>query len=115
MLLIVAGVGTELAIRRPSAQAAAANGLVQAETTEAMRNAEVITAMGMLPDLARRWRRTQGEAIDKAERGLRVAKGLSALVRTSRMAFQIGVITTGAVLVIDGSVDRTAPSSPPRC
>ena len=100
LLLLGASIGIEFAVRRPSARASAAGGLVQAETAEALRNAEVITAMGMLPALARRWRRTQGEAIETAERGLRVAKGLSSLIRTTRMAFQIGIITTGALLVI---------------
>ncbi len=103
-LLTFAAVGAELAVRRPSGKASAANGMVQAETTEAMRNAEVITAMGMLPDLARRWRRTQAEAIVVVERGLRIAKGLAALVRTARMAFQIGIITVGAMLVINEAV-----------
>lgn len=103
-LLTFAAVGAELAVRRPTARASAANGMVQAETTEAMRNAEVITAMGMLPDLARRWRRTQAEAIAVVERGLRVAKGLAAVVRTTRMAFQIGIITAGAMLVINDMV-----------
>ncbi len=99
-LLVLAAIGTELAVRRPGARASATNGLVQAETAEAMRNAEVITAMGMLPALARRWRRSQAESIEAVERGLRIAKGLSSLVRTVRMAFQIGIITTGAILVI---------------
>ena len=101
LLLVLAAVGIEFAVRRPSAKASATNGLVQAETAEAMRNAEVITAMGMLPALARRWRRSQGEAIEAVERGLRIAKGLSSLVRTVRMAFQVGIITTGAILVIN--------------
>ncbi len=101
LLLLFAAIGIELAVRRPSARASAANGLVQAETAEAMRNAEVITAMGMLPALARRWRRTQGEAIEAVERGQRIAKTLSSIVRTARMSFQIGIITTGAILVIE--------------
>ena len=101
LLLVLAAVGIEFAVRRPSARASTTNGLVQAETAEAMRNAEVITAMGMLPALARRWRRSQGEAIEAVERGLRIAKGLSSLVRTIRMAFQVGIITTGAILVIN--------------
>ncbi len=101
LLLLFAAIGIEVAVRRPSARASTANGLVQAETAEAMRNAEVITAMGMLPALARRWRRTQGEAIEAVERGQRIAKTLSSVVRTARMSFQIGIITTGAVLVIE--------------
>lgn len=104
LLLTLAAVGVELAVRRPTGRASAANGMVQAETTEAMRNAEVITAMGMLPDLARRWRRTQAEATATIERGLRLAKGLAAVVRTTRMAFQIGIITAGALLVINDAV-----------
>ena len=101
LLLTLAAIGTEFAVRRPTARASAANGAVQADTTEAMRNAEVITAMGMLPDLARRWRRIQAEAIESVERGLRIAKTLASIIRTVRMAFQVGIVTTGAILVIN--------------
>ena len=104
LLLLLAAIGIEFAVRRPNAQSLMTNGLVQAETAEAMRNAEVITAMGMLPALGRRWRRNQAEAIETVEHGMRIAKGLTSVVRTMRMAFQVGIITTGAMLVINDAV-----------
>ena len=76
--------------------------MVQAETTEAMRNAEVITAMGMLPDLARRWRRTQAQAHrDASSAACASPRASPRSSRTARMAFQIGIVTAGAILVIN--------------
>src|SRR5690606_6730577 len=61
---------------------------------------EVIAAMGMLPDLARRWRRGQAMSLDSIEAGGNTAKFLAAFARGSRVGLQIAVICTGAALVI---------------
>jgi ATP-binding cassette, subfamily C, bacterial len=92
---------TEFFARRPSARANAASNKVQGETSAAIRNAEAITAMGMLPAIAARWRRAQATAIADVERGRSTAKGLAAVARTLRVGFQIGIITVGAILVVD--------------
>lgn len=101
VLLAGTGIATELLARRPVARATAAGGRVQAETTTAIRNAEIIAAMGMLPDIARRWRRTQASQLEAVERGQGVAKGLAAVARFLRTAIQIAVICSGTVLVVD--------------
>lgn len=103
-ILTAAAIATELLARRPVARATLANGQAQSETAAALRNAEVIAAMGMLPAIARRWRTTQGRSLDSIDRGRSVAKALSAVARMLRTAIQIATICTGAVLVIRGAV-----------
>ncbi len=101
IVLTGAALATEMLARRPSARATRASNRVQTETSAAIRNAEVITAMGMLPAIARRWRGAQLSAIADVERGRTAAKALAALARTLRVGFQIGIITTGAILVVN--------------
>ena len=90
--------------RRPAAKANAASGNVHAETAAAIRNAEVIAAMGMLPAVAQRWRQAQTRALDSIERGRTVAKALSAVAKTLRVGLQVAVVGAGAALVIEREV-----------
>lgn len=99
-LLTLIALGVEVLSRRPAAEAIRKNSLLQAETANAIRNCEVITAMGMLPDLSRRWRRGQTLSLDSIESGGTTAKFLAAFARGSRVGLQIAVICTGAALVI---------------
>lgn len=100
ILLTLIALATEMLARRPAANAVQKNILLQAETANAIRNSEVIAAMGMLPALSRRWRRGQALTLDSIETGGNTAKFLAALARGSRVGLQIAVICTGAVLVI---------------
>jgi ATP-binding cassette subfamily C protein len=100
LLLAATAVATELLARRPTAQANLAASGVNAETAAALRNAEVITAMGMLPAIAARWRDAQARALAEIERGRALAKGLSSVAKMLRIALQIAIVCTGAVLVI---------------
>lgn len=98
-LLVVAAIIGDLLVRRPIASSAASKATVNAEASEAIRQAELVTAMGMLPNLARRWHTAQAKMLTRTGRSQRVAKLLASLTRTLRMALQIAVIATGAVLV----------------
>ena len=100
VLLTMIALATEMLARRPAAHAVQQAALLQADTANAIRNSEVIAAMGMLPDLARRWRRGQALSLDSIEAGGTTAKFLTALARGSRVGLQIAVICTGATLVI---------------
>jgi len=100
LLLAVAAIATEFLAREPVAAANAAAGSVHSETAAAIRNAEVITAMGMLPVIAGRWRRSQGEALASMESGRAVAKALTAAARMVRVGLQIAIVCAGATLVI---------------
>jgi ATP-binding cassette subfamily C protein len=95
-----AAIATELALRALSRAGAKAAAEVNAEASEAIRNAEVITAMGMLPSLTRRWQVAQAKAIAQSERAARLARALSILTASLRVVLQISVIASGAALVI---------------
>jgi len=101
-LLTGVALATEFLVRRPSAQASRASASVHGETAAAIRNAEAVIAMGMLPAVAARWRRQQAQALDSIERGRRLAGILSASAKTLRLGLQIAVVCAGATLVIEG-------------
>lgn len=100
LILSVAAFATEILARRPVAEATRASGAAQAEAGAAIRNAEVIAAMGMLPAVARRWRSSQAKSLDRIENGRTAAKALAAVARGLRLGLQIAVICAGAVVVI---------------
>ncbi len=102
--LLAAALATEFALRAPAREGSAAAQSVNAETAEAIRNAELITGLGMLPALSRRWRRAQTQAIELSERGARLARMLSTMTRSLRVVLQIAVIASGALLVITDQV-----------
>lgn len=67
----------------------------------AMRHAEVIEAMGMLPALAARWRDQHFHSVDLTNVGNRRSRGMHALTRAVRYAMQIVVLALGAWLAIE--------------
>jgi ATP-binding cassette subfamily C protein len=101
LILTAAAVATELLVRRPAAAANSAAAQAQAATAAALRNAEAITAMGMLGDVARRWRTAQARSLDRVERSRTRAKALSSLAKSLRIGLQVAVICAGAALVIE--------------
>ncbi|MEZ0168730.1 type I secretion system permease/ATPase [Microvirga sp. TS319] len=74
------------------------------EISGSLRHAEAIEAMGMLPALARRWRKNQLQTQDLLDVTTRRSRALSSVTRTCRYLMQIAVLSTGAVLVINQEV-----------
>ena len=77
---------------------ASRRGLQRAEAS--VRNADVIEAMGMLPQLIRRWRRDNDEALDLHILAGGRGRGILAASKMLRLSLQVGVLGTGAWLVI---------------
>ncbi|MBP7241935.1 type I secretion system permease/ATPase [Amaricoccus sp.] len=102
LLLTATSVAVEVLARRPAARANAAAGAVQIETAAAIRHADAISAMGMLPAVAARWSRAQARALKDIEHGRGVAKALAAFAKMLRTALQIAVVCAGAALVVNG-------------
>lgn len=102
LLLTATSIAVEALARRPAARANAAAAAVQNETAAAIRHAEAISAMGMLPAVATRWSLAQARALDGIERGRGVAKALAAFAKMLRVALQIAVVCAGATLVVKG-------------
>ena len=94
----------ELLARRPAQAAASAALKAQAETSTAIRHAEILAAMGMLPAIAERWRRAQEQARRFGAEGRGLARAAASVAKAIRMALQVTMLATGAVLVIDHSV-----------
>lgn len=67
-----------------------------------LRNAEVIEAMGMLPNLMRRWYRLQARVLERQSIASDRAGTVVALTKFTRLTLQSGVLGLGAYLVIIG-------------
>jgi ATP-binding cassette subfamily C protein len=66
----------------------------------AMRHAETIEAMGMLPALTQRWRVSHMRAVDLINLGNRRSRGMHAVTRATRYLMQIAILALGAYLAI---------------
>lgn len=80
--------------------------LSQAET--ATRNADVIEAMGMMPGLISRWRGKNLESLDLQARASARSGSITAASKLIRMLLQIGILSIGAWLVIEGEITAGA-------
>lgn len=81
---------------------------VTREVDLASRHADTVRAMGLLDALLARWRRGMGEAGEALERGASRASLLTASSKFVRMSLQVGVMGTGAYLVIKGEMSPGA-------
>ena len=100
VMLFLLGLANDYMTRSSFGRSNIANrrGLKRAEAS--VRNADVIEAMGMLPQLIGRWRRDNDEALDlnilAGGRGRRIL----ATSKMLRLSLQVGLLGTGAWLVI---------------
>ena len=90
----------DLTTRKKLAQAngAAARALNAADA--AVRNADTIAAMGMLPALARRWREAGADGLRWQVSASDVSGSLSALAKVIRFGLQVAMLGVGAWLVL---------------
>lgn len=100
VLMLFLGVLNELLIHHPHEQSIGANAAASSRLGSALRNAESIEAMGILPALARRWHAETRTAADAAELVNRRGQALSGISKFVRLAVQIAVMATGAILII---------------
>ncbi|WP_064693752.1 type I secretion system permease/ATPase [Rhizobium aegyptiacum] len=86
--------------RKPLTEAASAQSQAYVQAEAAIRNAEVVQAMGMLKPLLESWKSQQ----DEANKGQVVAANrsgiISAIARCHRLALQMGILGLGAYLVL---------------
>ncbi len=90
----------EYLTRKPLTDAATAQTQAYGQAEAAIRNAEVVQAMGMLKPLMEAWKTQQ----DKANKGQVLAANrggvISALARCHRLALQMAILGLGAYLVL---------------
>lgn len=70
-------------------------------TDTVLRNAEVVQAMGMLPDLLERWDLLRGGLMERQASASIRNTDLSGLLKLFRMVLQIAILAAGAWLVVD--------------
>jgi PrtD family type I secretion system ABC transporter len=73
-------------------------------TDAALRNGEVVRALGMLPTLGRQWARYRHTSVSTGSRAADQAGFYSNAIRTVRMMIQIITIAVGAYLVIERDI-----------
>lgn len=112
VILFFLGVMNDRWTRGPTIEAGQLQSKAQGGAETALRNAEAVQAMGMLPALLYRWNRTNREALSislkAGDRGS-VVMGLGKFIR---MVVQISILAVGAYLVIStGKLASTNPNT----
>ncbi len=94
----------DLATRRriSAANASGASALNAADA--AVRNADAIMAMGMLPDVARRWQETTAHGLGLQTAASSASGSIAALAKFLRLGLQVSILGTGAYLVVLGQM-----------
>jgi ATP-binding cassette subfamily C protein len=100
IILIALTLLTEMLLRAPykaaTEAAIARNSLAEASR----RNAEALTAMGMVGRMAKRWGDANRQYMSNQGRASDVSGGLGSIAKVLRMMLQSGVLAVGAYLVI---------------
>jgi ATP-binding cassette subfamily C protein len=104
LLLFGLGIATDLLTRRPFETANEETIRSFGDIAGAMRHAEAVQGLGMLPALARRWRLSQDRMLSTLLRALRTAKALGAATKALRLLMTGGMVCLGLVLCIKGEV-----------
>ena len=100
VVLFGCAVLNDLTTRKRLTEANSASVSALNDADAAIRNADAITAMGMLPDLARRWQDTTARSLDQQTTATDASGGISAAARAFRLALQAAMLGVGGYLVI---------------
>lgn len=103
LLLIVATAGDRLT-RGLSGQAGDRRSSAMAGAESALRNAEIVRAMGMTPSILERWTRAQRAASERQDALDERASFVSGLSKFVRITVQTAIIGIGAILVLRNEV-----------
>ena len=100
VMLFVCAVLNDLATRKKLTEASGASARALNAADTVIRNADVIAAMGMLPNLMRRWREA-GARVHQLQTSATDASGsISAVARVTRFGLQVAMLGVGAYLVL---------------
>lgn len=95
---------TEIATRKPLSEANSAAMAAGNCANSNLRNAEVIQAMGMLPNIRDRWAKFQGDMLSRQCEASDRAGTISAATKFCRMTLQSGILGLGALLALDDTI-----------
>ncbi len=94
----------ELATRVPLKEANKAQLTAFAHADKTVRNAEVVQAMGLLPNLLNRWAFANNKVLEQQSTAADRAAELAGMTKFIRLAVQIGVLGIGAYLVLQNKL-----------
>lgn len=104
LLLALLGLLNELTTRKGS-QTANTTQIAAFQQAESMiRNAEVVRAMGMLPGLLERWRRSSDTSLDATRSSAERGAAILGITKFLRFFVQSATLGLGAYLVLQGEV-----------
>ena len=104
IVLIVLAYVNEVVSRKPLAEAGSMAIAAANLATNNLRNAEVIEAMGMLPNLMARWFKLHGRFLQLQAEASEKAGIIGAGTKFVRVSLQSLVLGFGALLVLDGKI-----------
>ncbi|MGK9237334.1 type I secretion system permease/ATPase, partial [Inquilinus limosus] len=104
IVLFGLALANEKMLRGPTTEANKLQVTAQRQAEGAIRSAETVRAMGMLPALLARWRRDQEAALQGQERGADLSSIISGASKFVRIFVQILVMAVGAYLALTGEL-----------
>lgn len=104
LLLIALAYVNEVVSKKPLAEANSMAIAAGNLATNNLRNAEVIEAMGMLPNLMSRWFKLHGRFLQLQAEASEKSGIISACTKFMRVSLQSLVLGFGALLVLDGKI-----------
>ncbi|WP_309681392.1 type I secretion system permease/ATPase [Polaromonas sp.] len=104
IILIALAYVNEVVSKKPLAEASSMAIAAGNLATNNLRNAEVIEAMGMLPNLMSRWFKLHGRFLQLQAEASEKAGIISASTKFFRMSLQSLVLGFGALLVLEGKI-----------
>ena len=100
VVLFICAVSNDLATRKKLVEASGASARALNAADAAIRNADAIAAMGMLPNLKRRWQETGERGHHLLASATDTSGGISAVAKVTRFGLQVAMLGVGAYLVI---------------
>ncbi len=104
VILFAMALLNELGTRKLLAQASGATNLALRRAEAAARNADVVSGMGMMENVTARWQRENAIALDFQTQASSRGIAVSSASKFMRFCLQVGVMTIGAWLVIEGEL-----------
>ncbi|BBK32407.1 ATP-binding cassette subfamily C protein [Stella humosa] len=103
-MLAALGILNEVVSHRSLVSASDASVRAHQHIGSAVRNAEIVEAMGLIDRIVARWRQANAEAAVMARRGHLRSEAISASSRSLRLSLQVLLIAVGAALIIERAV-----------
>lgn len=104
IILFGLALANELMTREPLGQASGESQRSTHRAETAVRNADMISAMGLLPNLINRWNQDNGRMIALQAIASKRGGAITAVAKFMRFVIQLGVLGTGAFLAVQQEI-----------